>query len=108
MHYIYLTFAIVFEVIATSALAASRGLTRPWPIAIMTIGYALSFTCLAFSLRVIPVGVAYAIWSGAGIVLITIVGWVLFSQRIPMAGLAGIALIIVGIVIVHVAGLEKH
>lgn len=103
MHYFYLSVAIVCEVVATMALSASQGLTRLSPILIMAAGYALSFAFLALSLREIPLGIAYAIWSGTGIVLITIAGWFLFGQRIPATALFGIGFIMIGVLLVHTA-----
>lgn len=103
MHYLYLSVAIVCEVIATMALSASQGLTRLMPVIIMTAGYALSFVFLALSLRVIPIGIAYAIWSGIGVVLITAAGWLLFGQRLPATALLGVGFIIIGVVLVHIA-----
>jgi len=100
MQYLYLSLAIVSEVIATSALNASQGLTRPWPIALMVIGYAIAFVFLALAVKTMPVGMAYAIWSGAGIVLIAGVGWVLYRQSLDAAALAGMALIIAGICVI--------
>ena len=100
MQYLYLSLAIVSEVIATSALNASQRLTRPWPIALMVIGYAIAFVFLALAVKTMPVGMAYAIWSGAGIVLIAGVGWVLYRQSLDAAALAGMALIIAGICVI--------
>lgn len=97
MSYLYLALAIVSEVIATSALNASQGLTRPWPVALMAVAYAIAFVFLALTLKSMPVGIAYAIWSGAGIVLIAGVGWALHRQSLDWAALAGISLIIAGI-----------
>ncbi len=102
--YIYLALAIVAEVIATSALTASNGLTRLYPVLVMVIGYGIAFVCLAFSLKTIPVGVAYAIWSGVGVVLITGIGWVLFRQALEPLALAGIGLILTGVVVLHLSG----
>ncbi len=99
MQYFYLSLAIVSEVIATSALNASQGLTKPWPVALMTITYAIAFIFLALTLKSMPVGIAYAIWSGAGIVLIAGVGWFLYRQSLDAAAMAGMAMIIVGICI---------
>ncbi len=103
MHYLYLSLAIICEVIATTALGASQGLSRRTPVLVMAVGYSLSFAFLALSLRAIPIGVAYAIWSGAGIVLITAAGWLLFDQNISTTALLGICLIIVGVFMVHTA-----
>jgi small multidrug resistance pump len=102
MSWLYLMIAIVAEVIATSALRASDGFTRPLPIAIVVTGYAAAFYFLALTLREIPVGVAYAVWSGVGIVLISIVGWFLFDQKLSAPALGGIALIGIGVVVLNV------
>ena len=91
--YMALGLAIVAEVIATSALKASEGFTRPGPSAIVVLGYGLAFYCLSLTLKTVPVGVAYAVWSGLGIVLITVAGYVLYRQRIDAAALIGMALI---------------
>jgi small multidrug resistance pump len=101
MSYVYLAMAIAFEVIATSALQASNGFTRPWPTIVTVVGYGIAFYCLSLTLRTIPVGIAYAIWSGVGIVLITAVGWVLYRQSLDMPALIGIALIIAGVLVIN-------
>lgn len=80
--YTYLGIAIVAEVVATSALKASEGFTRPMPSLITAVGYALAFYCLSHTLKSIPTGVAYALWSGVGIVLISAVGWLWLGQRL--------------------------
>ena len=101
MNWLYLMIAIVAEVIATSALRASDGFTRTVPAVIVVVGYGAAFYFLSLTLRTIPVGVAYAVWSGVGIVLISIVGWFLFDQRLNAAALGGMALIIVGVVVLN-------
>lgn len=93
--------AIVAEVIATSALKASDGFTRPGPVLLMAAGYGIAFYLLSLTLRTLPVGVAYAIWSGVGVVLITLVGWLLFGQKLDAPALIGMALIVVGVVIMN-------
>lgn len=97
----YLAIAIVAEVIATSALKASDGFSRLMPAVVVVIGYAIAFVCLSLTLRSIPVGVAYAIWSGAGIVLISLVGYFVFSQALDAAALAGMALIVAGVLVIN-------
>jgi multidrug transporter EmrE-like cation transporter len=94
--------AIVAEVTATSALKASDGFSRLWPSVIVVVGYAISFYCLSLVLRTIPVGVTYAIWSGLGIVLITLIAWWLYGQRIDAMGLLGMGLIAAGVVVLNV------
>lgn len=100
--YTYLGVAIVAEVIATSALKASESFTNFWPSVVTVVGYALAFYCLSLTLRVIPTGVAYAIWSGVGIVLISVVGWVVFKQSLDLAAVIGMALIVAGVVVINV------
>lgn len=102
MHYLYLAVAIVAEVIGTSALKATEGFTRPGPSAIVAVAYAVSFYFLALALRHIPLGIAYAIWSGVGIALITLIGWSVFKQALDAAALTGIALIVLGVVVIQV------
>jgi small multidrug resistance pump len=100
--YAYLGIAIVSEVFATSALKASDGFTRLWPSAATVVGYAIAFYFLALTLRVIPTGIAYAIWSGVGIVLISAVGWVWFRQALDLPALVGMGLIVAGVVVLNV------
>lgn len=102
MHYLYLAIAILAEVIGTSALKASEGFTRLLPSLIVLIGYGVAFYFLALALRVIPVGVAYAVWSGVGIALITLIGWLVFKQTLDAPALVGIALIVAGVVVIQV------
>lgn len=99
--YLHLAVAITAEVIATSALRASEGFSRIGPSLIVVIGYAIAFYALSLTLKAIPVGIAYAIWSGVGIILITGVAWALYGQKIDAAGLAGIALIIAGVAVIN-------
>lgn len=101
MHWLYLAIAITGEVIATSALKASAGFTRLWPSLVVVAGYAMAFYFLSIVLRTIPVGVAYAIWSGTGVALITLIGWVGFGQRLDAAALVGIGLIVAGVVVLN-------
>ncbi|VUZ25466.1 Multidrug transporter EmrE [uncultured Comamonas sp.] len=99
--YAYLGTAIVAEVIGTSALKASDSFTRLWPSLITVLGYALAFYCLSHTLKTIPTGVAYAIWSGVGIVLISIVGWLWLGQRLDAPALLGLGLIIAGVLVIN-------
>ena len=101
MGYIYLTVAIVAEVIATSALKASDGFSRLVPSVVVIIGYGVAFYFLALVLKTIPVGVAYAIWAGAGIVLIAVIGALVFGQIPDLPAVAGMGLIVAGIVIIN-------
>ncbi len=97
----YLAVAIVAEVIATSALKASEGFSRLAPSVVVVAGYALAFFMLSLTLRAIPVGVAYAIWSGVGIVLISLVGWLVFGQALDAGALIGMALIVAGVAVIN-------
>lgn len=99
--WIYLGIAIVSEVAATSALKSSEGFTRLWPSVFVVIGYSVAFFFLSLSLRTIPVGVAYAIWAGAGIVLITAIGWWWFGQKLDAAALLGMAMIAAGVLVIN-------
>jgi len=99
--YLYLGIAIVSEVIGTAALNASAGFTRLWPSLVTIAGYGIAFFCLSLTLRSIPVGIAYAIWSGVGIVLISIVGLLWFRQALDLPAVAGIGLIIAGVLVIN-------
>ena len=94
--------AIVAEVIGTTALKASDNFTRLAPSLIVVVGYGVAFYCLSLVLKSVPVGIAYAVWSGLGIVLITAVAWLLYGQRIDLVGLVGMGLIIAGVVVLNV------
>jgi small multidrug resistance pump len=97
MNYLYLGIAIVAEVIATSFLKQSEGFARLVPTAIMAAGYIVAFYCLSLALRGIPTGVAYAIWSGVGIVLIAAIAWLFQGQKLDTPAMAGMGLIIAGV-----------
>jgi small multidrug resistance pump len=99
--YLYLTIAIAAEVIATSALKASQGFTRLGPSLVVAAGYGVAFYFLSLVLKTIPVGVAYAIWSGVGMVLIALIGWVVLKQPLDAAAMLGIALIITGVAVIQ-------
>lgn len=101
MHWLYLGVAILFETIGTTALKASDGMTRLAPALLVVLAYAVSFWLLALVLRVIPVGVAYAIWSGLGICLIAAIGWIVFGQRLDAPALLGLGMIIAGIAVIN-------
>jgi small multidrug resistance pump len=101
MPFIYLAIAIVAEVIGTSALKASNGFTALLPSLVVMAGYSVSFYFLSLALRAIPVGVAYAIWSGVGIVLISAIAWVVYRQALDFAAILGIGLIIAGVVVIQ-------
>ncbi len=100
-HWIYLAVAIVAEVIATSALKASDGFSQWLPSVVVVVGYGLAFYFLALTLRSIPVGIAYAIWSGLGIVLVTLIALVLYGQKPDLPAVIGMALIITGVVVMQ-------
>ena len=99
--YVALGLAIVAEVIATSALKASAGFTRLGPSAIVVLAYGAAFYCLSLTLQSLPVGVAYAIWSGLGIVLVTAVSYVLYRQSIDLPALIGMGLIVAGVAVIQ-------
>lgn len=102
MSWLYLAIAILAEVVATSALKAADGFTRLAPSIVVVTGYCTSFYFLSLALRGVPVGVAYAVWSGVGIVLISIIGWGLHGQKLDAAAIAGMALIVAGVVVLNV------
>jgi small multidrug resistance pump len=102
MGYVYLSIAIVAEVIATSALKSSEEFTRLWPSVIVVVGYAVAFYFLSLVLKTIPVGIAYAIWAGLGIVLIALIGAVVFKQIPDLPAIIGMGLIVAGLVVINV------
>jgi small multidrug resistance pump len=102
MAWLYLVFAILSEVVGTTALKYSDGFTRIGPSAVTLVAYALSFVLLAQVLRVIPVGVAYAIWSGTGVALITLIGWTVLGQKLDAVAMGGIGLIVAGVIVLNV------
>ncbi|MBM6550867.1 DMT family transporter [Marinomonas ostreistagni] len=99
--WIILFVAIVSEVIATSALKASDGFSKLGPSILVVVGYALAFYFLSLTLKVMSVGVAYAIWAGLGIVLTAIIGWFLFGQKLDVAALLGMGLILLGVIVIN-------
>jgi len=100
-HWLLLFAAIIAEVVATTALKASDGFSRLGPSTIVVVGYGLSFYLLSLTLKTMPVGVVYAVWSGVGIVLITLSAWLLFGQQLEWPVLCGIGLIIAGVVVIN-------
>lgn len=100
-NWIYLSAAIVAEVLATSALKTSDGFTRLWPSVLVVLGYGTAFFFLSLTLRTIPVGIAYAVWSGVGVVLITLVGWFAFHQKLDAAAIIGMSLIVAGVLVLN-------
>ncbi len=102
MSYLYLAIAIIAEVAGTAALKSSEGFTNLLPSIVVVLGYSTAFYFLSLVLKTIPVGIAYAIWSGAGIVLISVVGLAIFGQRLDIPAVIGLGLIVAGIVIMNV------
>lgn len=102
MAFLYLAVAIIAEVIATSALKASNGFSMLWPSVTTFIGYAIAIFFLSLAMKTIPMGIAYAIWSGAGIILISTVGLLVFKQHLDVPALIGLSFMIVGIMIINV------
>lgn len=107
MPYVYLAIAILTEVAATAALRASDGMTRLWPSLIVVVGYVICFFALALCVRRIPIGVAYGIWSGVGLVLITIAGWYLYKQRVDGPAMIGMGMIVAGVLVIQVFSKTK-
>ena len=99
--YLYLAGAIIAEVIGTTALKASDGFTKFWPSVVVVVGYAIAFYLLSLVLKSIPTGVAYAIWSGVGVVLIALAAWLLQGQKLDAAAIIGMALIVAGVVVMN-------
>ena len=109
MHYLYLLVAICTETVATSALKMSESFTRLVPSLVVVVGYAASFYLLSLCLKTMKVGFVYAIWSGLGIVLISIIGICFFKQRIDLAGVIGMGLIVAGVVVLNAfSSIEAH
>ena len=98
--YAFLGIAILFEVIATSALKASNGFTNPLPSAIVVIGYGIAFYALSLALRGVPLGIAYAFWSAVGIVLVSIAGWAFYQQKLDIPAMLGLGLIVAGVLMI--------
>jgi len=102
MPYVYLAIAILAEVIATTALKASNEFTKLYPSLVVLCGYGLAFYFMTLTLKTIPLGISYAIWSGVGIVLIALSGAIFYKQIPDLAALLGMSLIITGVIIIHV------
>jgi small multidrug resistance pump len=102
MHHVHLVLAIVFEVIGTSLLKQADGFSRLWPTIGTVASYAATFYFLGLALKVIPMGIAYAVWSGLGIVLIAIIGLVMFGQKLDFWAILGLGLILAGVVVINV------
>jgi len=106
--WIALGIAIAAETIATSAMKSSEGFTKLFPSIMVVIGYSVAFYFLSITLKAIPVGITYAIWSGVGIVLVSLAGWFLYGQKLDGPALIGMALIICGVVIMNVFSKSAH
>ncbi|MFC6592921.1 DMT family transporter [Deinococcus lacus] len=102
--WLYLLGAIVAEVIGTAALKSTRGFTVLGPSLVVAAGYGTAFYLLSLALKTIPVGVAYAIWSGLGTALIAVLGWLLYKEALSPLGMLGIALILAGVVLLNLSG----
>lgn len=101
MQWLYLGTAIIAEVIATSMLKASEGFTRLIPSLVVLAGYATAFYLLSLTLRTIPLGIAYALWSAVGIALVSVIGWLLYGQSLDAPAMLGIGLIVAGVVVIN-------
>jgi len=99
--YSFLLLAILAEVVATSLLKVSEGLTKPIAGAVSLLCYAVAFYCLSLTLKTIPVGIAYGIWSGVGIILISLIGYLRFGQALDIPAIAGLALIVAGVAVIN-------
>lgn len=102
MAYVHLAIAIIAEVIGTSFLKSAENFTRLWPSVVTIVCYAIAFVFLSLTLRTLPTGIAYAIWSGVGIVLISIVAWLWYGQSLDLPAIVGMGLIVAGVIVVNV------
>jgi len=100
-HYIVLLCAVAAETIGTAALQASQQFSKPLPSVVVVIAYAISFYLLALALRSIPLGIAYALWSGLGIVFITCIGFLVYGQKLDLPAILGLGMILSGIIVIH-------
>ena len=108
-HYLWLFIAILTETMGTTALQASQQFTRLWPSVAVVVCYGMSFYFMSVALKFMPVGIVYAIWSGLGIVLIALIGYLLFGQKLDLAAVLGLALIVAGILVIHLySGSATH
>lgn len=99
--WIILLIAVIGEVVATTSLKLSEGFTKLVPSVVVVVGYAIAFYCLSITLKFIPLGIAYAVWSGLGIVTVSILGWLVFGQKLDIWALLGMFLIICGVLILN-------
>ncbi len=109
IQYIYLLIAVITETIGTAAMQASEQFTRFWPSVLLVIAYGISFYFMALALKYMPVSIVYAIWSGLGVVFIGIIGWLVFKQSLDFAAIAGMGLIIAGVIVINLfSGSATH
>lgn len=99
--WIILIVAVFGEVVATTSLKLSEGFTKLLPSVVVVIGYGIAFYCLSLTLKSIPLGIAYAVWSGLGIVTVSILGWLLFGQKLDFWAILGMLLIVSGVVVLN-------
>ncbi len=102
MKWIYLTLAILSEVIATSSLKSSEGFTKLFPSLLVIAGYGLAFYLMSLTLKEMPVGIAYAVWSGIGVAFISLIGYFFYHQKLDMPAIIGIALIVCGVLVINI------
>lgn len=100
-HWILLFLAIAAEVVATSTLKSTEGFTRLWPSVVVVLCYETAFILMSISMKKIPVGIVYAVWSGVGVALITLAAWILLGQTLDAIALAGVTLIVAGVVVIN-------
>ncbi|HEX6575586.1 MAG TPA: multidrug efflux SMR transporter [Gemmatimonadaceae bacterium] len=106
-NWLYLAITILAEVVATSALKSSNGFTKPLPSAVVIVGYGFAFYFLSLALKSIPVGIAYAVWAGVGIVLVATIAWIFQGQKLDGWAIFGIALIISGVAVLNLLSRTK-
>ncbi|ETD66667.1 multidrug transporter [Pelistega indica] len=102
MHWIFLIIAILAEIIATSALQASNGFSKLLPSMTSVVGYIITFYMLSLAIKQIPLGIAYAIWSGVGIVVLALIGYFFYKQTLDLPAIVGLGMIVVGVIIINV------
>ena len=107
-NWLILLIAIISEVIATSALKASNGFTRLIPSLVVAVGYTTAFYCLSLTMKTIPVGIAYAVWSGLGLFLVTIIAWFCFGQKLDLPAILGMGLILAGVMVINMFSGTAH
>ena len=101
MSWLMLVVAIAAEVIATSTLKSTEGFTRLWPSVVVVVCYEIAFILLALTLKKIPVGIVYAVWSAVGVALVTLIAWLFLDQTLDAAGIVGVSLIVGGVVVIN-------